>query len=109
MAASTVTPDAVNFMAQVCRVLICPAMMHDRLNHLQFQLEVSDQPSLRDTAFCASMDARDGTSTGISAADRAHTIHVAIAPDTRPRDLVRPGHVFPLRARSGGVLVRSGH
>ena len=109
MAASTVTPEAINFMAKHGRGLICLAMMPDRLNQLQIPLEVSDHPSLRDTAFCASIDARDGTSTGISAADRAHTVHVAIAPETRPRDLVRPGHVFPLRARSGGVLVRSGH
>ena len=109
MAAATVTPDAVNFMAKHGRGLICLAMMPDRLNHLQIPLETSDHPSARDTAFCVSIDARDGTSTGISAADRAHTVHVAIAPDTRPRDLVRPGHVFPLRARSGGVLVRSGH
>ncbi len=109
MAASTVTPEAVNFMAKYGRGLICLAMMPDRLNQLQIPLEQSDHPSHRDTAFCISIDARDGTSTGISAADRAHTVHVAIAPATRPRDLVRPGHVFPLRARSGGVLVRSGH
>jgi len=109
MAASTVTPEAVNFMAKYGRGLICLAMMPERLNQLQIPLEQSDHPSLRDTAFCISIDARDGTSTGISAADRAHTVHVAIAPGTRPRDLVRPGHVFPLRARSGGVLVRSGH
>jgi len=109
MAASTVTPDAINFMAKHGRGLICLAMMPDRLNQLQIPLEQSEHPSHRDTAFCVSIDARDGTSTGISAADRAHTVEVAIAPSTRPRDLVRPGHVFPLRARSGGVLVRSGH
>ena len=109
MAASTVTPEAINFMAKHGRGLICLAMMPDRLNQLQIPLEQSEHPSQRDTAFCVSIDARDGTSTGISAADRAHTVEVAIAPSTRPRDLVRPGHVFPLRARSGGVLVRSGH
>jgi 3,4-dihydroxy 2-butanone 4-phosphate synthase/GTP cyclohydrolase II len=109
MAASTVTPEAVNFMAKHGRGLICLAMMPDRLNQLQIPLERSDHPAQRDTAFCVSIDARDGTSTGISAADRAHTVQVAISPDSRPRDLVRPGHVFPLRARSGGVLVRSGH
>jgi 3,4-dihydroxy 2-butanone 4-phosphate synthase/GTP cyclohydrolase II len=109
MAASTVTPEAVNFMAKYGRGLICLAMMPERLNQLQIPLETSEHPSQRDTAFCVSIDARDGTSTGISAADRAHTVHVAISPETRPRDLVRPGHVFPLRARSGGVLVRSGH
>jgi 3,4-dihydroxy 2-butanone 4-phosphate synthase / GTP cyclohydrolase II len=109
MAASTVTPEAINFMAKHGRGLICLAMMPERLNQLQIPIEVSDHPAQRDTAFCVSIDARDGTSTGISAADRAHTVHVAIAPESRPRDLVRPGHVFPLRARSGGVLVRSGH
>jgi 3,4-dihydroxy 2-butanone 4-phosphate synthase/GTP cyclohydrolase II len=109
MAASTVTPEAINFMAKHGRGLICLAMMPDRLNQLQIPLEQSEHPSQRDTAFCVSIDARDGTSTGISAADRAHTVEVAIAPSSRPRDLVRPGHVFPLRARSGGVLVRSGH
>jgi 3,4-dihydroxy 2-butanone 4-phosphate synthase/GTP cyclohydrolase II len=109
MAASTITPDAINFMARHGRGLICLAMMPDRLNQLQIPLEQSEHPSQRDTAFCVSIDARDGTSTGISAADRAHTVLVAIDPATRPRDLARPGHVFPLRARSGGVLVRSGH
>src|SRR3954452_771654 len=107
MAASKVTPDAINFMAKHGRGLICLAMMPDRLQQLEIPLERSDNP--RDTAFCVSIDARDGTSTGISAADRAKTIHVAISPEARPRDLARPGHVFPLRARSGGVLVRAGH
>src|SRR5215207_4592906 len=86
MAASTVTPEAINFMAKYGRGLICLAMEPDRLNQLQIPLEVSDHPSLRDTAFCVSIDARAGTSTGISAADRAHTVHVAIAQETRPRD-----------------------
>jgi 3,4-dihydroxy 2-butanone 4-phosphate synthase/GTP cyclohydrolase II len=84
-------------------------MMPDRLNQLEIPLEVSANAARRDTAFCLSIDAREGTSTGISAADRARTIKVAIAPDTTPRDLARPGHVFPLRARTGGVLVRAGH
>ncbi|HTM03219.1 MAG TPA: bifunctional 3,4-dihydroxy-2-butanone-4-phosphate synthase/GTP cyclohydrolase II [Vicinamibacterales bacterium] len=109
MAAATVTPDAINFMAKHGRGLICLALMPERLNQLQVPLERSEHPSQRDTAFCVSVDARDGTSTGISASDRAHTIRVAISPESRPKDLVRPGHVFPLRARSGGVLVRSGH
>src|SRR3954469_10653928 len=109
MAAAKVTPDAINFMAKHGRGLICLAMMPERLNQLQIPLEQSEHPSQRDTAFCVSIDARDGTSTGISAADRAHTVHVAIDPKSKPRDLVRPGHVFPLRARGGGVLVRSGH
>src|SRR5688572_13138579 len=94
MAASKVTPEAINFMAKHGRGLICLAMMPDRLDQLQIPIEVSDHPAQRDTAFCVSIDARDGTSTGISAADRAHTVHVAIAPESRPRDLVRPGHVF---------------
>ncbi len=109
MAASKVTPEAVNFMAKHGRGLVCLAMMPERLNQLEIPLERSEHPSHRDTAFCVSIDARDGTSTGISAADRARTVHVAISPESKPRDLVRPGHVFPLRARSGGVLVRAGH
>jgi 3,4-dihydroxy 2-butanone 4-phosphate synthase/GTP cyclohydrolase II len=107
MAASKVTPESINFMARHGRGLICLAMMPDKLQQLEIPLERSDNP--RDTAFCVSIDARDGTSTGISAADRARTVHVAISPDAKPRDLARPGHVFPLRARSGGVLVRAGH
>jgi len=109
MAASKVTPEAINFMAKHGRGLICLAMVPDRLDQLQIPLEVNDNSSRRDTAMCVSIDARDGTTTGISAADRAETVRVAIAPKTRPRDLARPGHVFPLRARKGGVLVRAGH
>jgi 3,4-dihydroxy 2-butanone 4-phosphate synthase/GTP cyclohydrolase II len=84
-------------------------MMPERLDQLEIPVEPSTHAARRDTAFCMSIDAREGTSTGISAADRARTIRVAMAPEARPRDLSRPGHVFPLRARSGGVLVRSGH
>ncbi len=109
MAASVVTPEAINFMARHGRGLVCLAMMQERLEQLDIPLEASDSMSKRDTAFCMSIDARDGTSTGISAADRARTVKVAIAPGTMPRDLERPGHVFPLRARPGGVLVRAGH
>jgi 3,4-dihydroxy 2-butanone 4-phosphate synthase/GTP cyclohydrolase II len=109
MAADMITPEAINFMARYGRGLICLALMPERLDQLEIPLEASTNAARRDTAFCLSIDARDGTSTGISAADRARTIKVATAPDTRPRDLARPGHVFPLRARSGGVLVRSGH
>ena len=109
MAAATVTPDAVNFMAKHGRGLICLAMMPDRLNHLQIPLETSDHPSARDTAFCVSIDARDGTSTGISAADRARTVHAAVKRDAKPEDIVQPGHIFPLMAQRGGVLVRAGH
>ena len=109
MAAAKVSPEAVNFMARNGRGLVCLALEPQRLEQLEIPLEVSDHSARRDTAFCMSIDARDGTSTGISAADRARTVQVAIDPETRPADLLRPGHVFPLRARSGGVLVRSGH
>ena len=109
MAASKVTPEAINFMAKHGRGLICLAMMPDRLDHLEIPLEKTDNQARRDTAFCVSIDARSGTSTGISAADRARTIQVAISKKSTPRDLARPGHVFPLKARSGGVLVRAGH
>jgi 3,4-dihydroxy 2-butanone 4-phosphate synthase/GTP cyclohydrolase II len=84
-------------------------MTPDRLDQLEIPLEVSDNSSRRDTAMCVSIDARDRTTTGISAADRAETVRVALDPTSLPRDLSRPGHVFPLRARTGGVLVRSGH
>ena len=109
MAASKVTPEAINFMARHGRGLICLAMVPERLDELDIPLEVTDNSSRRDTAMCVSIDAQDGTTTGISAADRARTVQVAIAQGSRPRDLARPGHVFPLRARTGGVLVRSGH
>jgi 3,4-dihydroxy 2-butanone 4-phosphate synthase/GTP cyclohydrolase II len=109
MAASTVTGEAINFMARHGRGLICLAMMPDRLDALEVPLEASNNAARRDTAFCVSFDAQHGTSTGISAADRARTVKVAIAPETKPQDLARPGHVFPLRARPGGVMVRAGH
>jgi 3,4-dihydroxy 2-butanone 4-phosphate synthase / GTP cyclohydrolase II len=109
MAASKVTPEAVNFMVKHGRGLLCLAMTPERLDELEIPLEVSDNSSPRETAFCVSIDAKVGTSTGISASDRARTIKVAIGPATKPKDLSRPGHVFPLRARSGGVLVRTGH
>src|SRR5687767_1394826 len=109
MAASKVTPEAINFMARHGRGLICLAMTPDRLDQLEIPLEVSDNSSRRDTAMCVSIDARDRTTTGISAADRAETVRVALDGASTPRDLSRPGHIFPLRARTGGVLVRSGH
>jgi 3,4-dihydroxy 2-butanone 4-phosphate synthase / GTP cyclohydrolase II len=109
MAASKVTPETINFMAKFGRGLVCLAMTPERLDQLEVPLEVSANSSRRDTAMCVSVDAREGTSTGISAADRATTVRTAIDSASTPRDLVRPGHVFPLRARSGGVLVRSGH
>src|SRR6478672_10533256 len=87
MAASKVSPEAINFMAKHGRGLVCLAMMPERLHQLDIPLEHSEHRSQRDTAFCVSVDARDGTSTGISAADRARTVEVAISPDSRPRDL----------------------
>jgi 3,4-dihydroxy 2-butanone 4-phosphate synthase/GTP cyclohydrolase II len=109
IAAEKVTPDVINFMATHGRGLVCLALSPDRLDALEIPLEVPVNSSLRETAMCVSIDARGRTSTGISAADRAATILTAIAPDTRPQDLLRPGHIFPLRARQGGVLVRAGH
>lgn len=109
MAASKVTPDAINFMATHGRGLVCLAMTAERLDELEIPLEQAAHSTRRDTAFAVSIDARVGTTTGISAADRAKTVKVAIASSTKAADLARPGHVFPLRARSGGVLVRAGH
>ena len=109
VAAEKVTAETVNFMTTHGRGLVCLAMTPERLDALEIPLEVSVNSSLRETAMCVSIDARGKTSTGISAPDRAATILTAVAEDTRPADLLRPGHVFPLRARPGGVLVRSGH
>jgi 3,4-dihydroxy 2-butanone 4-phosphate synthase/GTP cyclohydrolase II len=109
MAASAVTPEAINFMVTHGRGLVCLAMTPERLDQLEIPLEVTENSSRRDTAMCVSIDAKAGTSTGVSAADRARTIQTTIAPDAGPRDLARPGHVFPLRSRAGGVLVRAGH
>jgi 3,4-dihydroxy 2-butanone 4-phosphate synthase/GTP cyclohydrolase II len=106
MAAEKVTPEAIAFMARYGCGLICMPMLPQHLDQLALPLMVVENTSQRGTAFTVSIDARDGISTGISAADRAHTIRVAL--DCRPEDLARPGHVFPLRARPGGVLERSG-
>jgi 3,4-dihydroxy 2-butanone 4-phosphate synthase/GTP cyclohydrolase II len=109
-AAEKVTPEIINFMARYGRGLICLSMTEERLDELQIPLQVSDEnnTATRGTAFCVSIEARRGVTTGISAADRATTIQVAVDPRTRPTDLARPGHIFPLRARKGGVLVRPG-
>ena len=101
IAAEKVTPDAINFMARYGRGLICLAMTGERLDQLQIPLMVSDNTSLYGTAFCVSIEAKRMVSTGISAADRAQTILTAIDPGTQPHDLVRPGHVFPLRCTKG--------
>jgi 3,4-dihydroxy 2-butanone 4-phosphate synthase/GTP cyclohydrolase II len=108
MAAERVTPEAINFMAKYGRGLVCLAMTEERLEYLRLGQMSTENTSNFGTAFTESIDAKDGVSTGISAYDRAHTIQVAIDPATRPNDLARPGHVFPLRARKGGVLVRAG-
>jgi 3,4-dihydroxy 2-butanone 4-phosphate synthase/GTP cyclohydrolase II len=108
MAAEKVTPEAINFMAKHGRGLICLALTEQRLDHLQVPLQVTENTARNGTAFCELIDAKFGTTTGISAADRARTIQVAVDPATRPSDLARPGHIPPLRARNGGVLVRAG-
>jgi 3,4-dihydroxy 2-butanone 4-phosphate synthase/GTP cyclohydrolase II len=108
LAAEKVTPEAINFMAKYGRGLVCLAMTEERLEHLRIGPMTAENTSNYGTAFCEAIDARDGVSTGISAYDRARTIQVAIDPATRPSNLARPGHVFPLRARKGGVLVRAG-
>ena len=108
IAAEKVTPEAINFMARYGRGLICLPMTPERLDELEIPLMVSQNTSQFETAFCVPIDAKGRTTTGISAADRAATVRVAIDPATRPGDLLRPGHTFPLRARAGGVMVRTG-
>lgn len=110
MAAEKVTPEAINFMARYGRGLICLSLTSERLSELQIppMVEDIDNTSYFGTAFMVSIESRRGVTTGISAADRANTILTAVNPKTKPEDLVRPGHVFPLRARAGGVLERAG-
>jgi 3,4-dihydroxy 2-butanone 4-phosphate synthase/GTP cyclohydrolase II len=108
MAAAKVTPTDINFMAKYARGLICLSLTEERIRRLNLPLMVQENTSPFQTAFTVSIEAAKGVSTGISAADRAHTILTAVAPNARPGDLSRPGHVFPLRARDGGVLVRTG-
>ena len=108
MAAEKITPEAVNFMAREGRGLICLALTEERCDALNLTPMSQRNTSLFGTPFCESIDARRGTTTGISASDRATTILTAIDPNARPEDLARPGHIFPLRARRGGVLVRAG-
>ena len=108
LAAEKVTPEAINFMAKYGRGLVCLAMTEERLEHLRLGPMSAENTSQYGTAFCEAFDARVGVTTGISAYDRARSIQVAIDPATKASDLARPGHVFPLRARKGGVLVRAG-
>jgi len=107
-AAEKVTPEIINFMARHARGLICLPLTEDRCDELHLTTQVADNTSYLGTAFTVSIDARRGITTGISAADRAMTILVAVDPQSRPQDLARPGHIFPLRAKNGGVLVRPG-
>jgi 3,4-dihydroxy 2-butanone 4-phosphate synthase/GTP cyclohydrolase II len=108
IAAERITPEAVNFMAKYGRGLICLALTEERCNQLELPLMVENNTSNYGTAFTVSIEARGRVTTGISAHDRAETVRVAIDPRTRPNDLLRPGHVFPLRAKKGGVLKRAG-
>jgi 3,4-dihydroxy 2-butanone 4-phosphate synthase / GTP cyclohydrolase II len=109
MAADCVTPEAVNFMAKYGRGLICLTLTKERCERLRLPLMVSDNQAAHSTAFTVSIEAARGVTTGISAADRATTIRAAVAPEAGPKDVVQPGHIFPLMAQPGGVLVRAGH
>ena len=108
MAAEKINPEAINFMAKYARGLICLSLHPDIVERLKLPLMVRDNQSRFQTAFTVSIEAKNGVTTGISAADRAHTILTAVADDAEPDDLVQPGHLFPLRARRGGVLFRTG-
>ncbi len=108
LAAEKITPEAINYMAKFGRGLICLALTEQRCDELNLPLMSPINTSVHGTAFCEAIDAKLGVTTGISASDRAITILTAIDPKTRPQDLARPGHMFPLRARNGGVLVRAG-
>jgi len=109
LAAQFATPEAINFMAKEARGLVCLALTPERCDELGLDLMAPKNEDPLKTAFTVSIEAREGVTTGISAHDRAHTIQVAIDPASRPRDLVQPGHIFPLKARTGGVLERTGH
>ena len=108
IAAEKVTPQVINFMATHARGLICLALTPERVEELQLPQQASENTATFGTAFTVSIDARKDVTTGISSADRATTIHVAIDPKSKPSDLARPGHVFPLKAQTGGVLRRAG-
>ena len=108
IAAEKVTPEIINFMTKHGRGLICLPMTRKRLEELRLPLMVAQNTARFETAFTVSIDAKEGISTGISAPDRARTVRVALDPATQPSDLARPGHIFPLQAREGGVLARAG-
>jgi len=109
MAAEHVTPEAINFMAKYGRGLICLTLTETRCRELNLPLMVSNNGTKHGTNFTMSIEAAEGVTTGISAADRARTVQAAVAPDAKPADIVQPGHIFPLMAQPGGVLVRAGH
>ncbi|HNC07003.1 MAG TPA: 3,4-dihydroxy-2-butanone-4-phosphate synthase, partial [Solirubrobacterales bacterium] len=109
MAAQFATPEAINFMAKEGRGLICLSLTAQRCDQLGLRLMTAKNEAPLETAFTVSIEAAEGVTTGISAHDRAHTVQVAIDPDATPRDIVVPGHVFPLKAKDGGVLERTGH
>src|SRR5258708_32073993 len=109
VAAEFVTPDAINFMARHARGLICLTLTEERCRQLALPLMVSANRSGHGTNFTLSIEAAEGVTTGISAADRARTVRAAVAPDAKPADIVQPGHIFPVMAQPGGVLVRAGH
>jgi len=109
LAADHVTAEAVNFMAKHGRGLICLTLTRERCQQINLPLMVRDNGTSMGTNFTVSIEAASGVTTGISAADRAHTIQAAVAPNAKPNDLVQPGHIFPLMAQPGGVLIRSGH
>jgi 3,4-dihydroxy 2-butanone 4-phosphate synthase/GTP cyclohydrolase II len=109
IAAEKVTPEAINFMAKEARGLICMPVIGERLEELRIPMMVQDNTARFSTAFTVSIEAKHGVTTGISAQDRATTIKTVINPATKPEDIARPGHVFPIKARPGGVLVRAGH
>ena len=109
MAADFVTPEAINFMARHARGLICLTLEESRCRQLNLSMMVTDNRALHGTAFTASIEAASGVTSGISAADRARTVQVAVAANAKPDDIVQPGHIFPVMAKKGGVLVRAGH
>ena len=109
MAAEFATPDAINFMAKYGRGLVCLTLTDARCRQLGLKQMVSDNQTPHGTAFTVSIEAAEGVTTGISAADRAVTIQAAVKKDAKPTDIIQPGHIFPLRAQPGGVLVRAGH
>jgi 3,4-dihydroxy 2-butanone 4-phosphate synthase/GTP cyclohydrolase II len=109
IAAECITPESINFMARYGRGLICLTLTKERCRQLRLPLMVSENKESQTTAFTVSIEAADGVTTGISAGDRATTVRAAVAPDAQPHDLVQPGHIFPLMAQPGGVLVRAGH